>query len=244
MGFKPASVIVDGPSGYWDLAIAEQVGDSAKGGGWGGVNYGSIMGFWKRDIRFAKQLVEKHGMIVGVAAHLDKDYLEDVTGERDQKGKLVKDRRMVGWKIAIPGQGQKSLLVPFDEVYLLQAMGNGIGTNPNRRLYTFPMDLMGYPLDLKTRKGVKGPLTNPTYESIIKALPEGVDQPRMFAVIGNAGVGKSRLFSTFPRPTLFIDMQGGCEEYRKVEGIRVETPQKLDDVCALLKTLRDRGELP
>lgn len=239
MAFKPASLILDNATGYFELAIDKQVGDSPKGE-WG-LQWGAITGLWRRDVRVMRQIAKKHGIIVGVAAHLEPKSIFETVG-RDKEGKPIKDKRMIGWKLAIPGQGQERLLVPFDEVYHLVAQSNDYGNNPPRRLYTNPHRLHEYHFEAKSRFGIKGPLTNPNYGSIIEALPRKDILPQLYMIVGEPGVGKTTLFDTFPKPALFIDIQGGCALIASDE-TKVIEPEGIDDVFGILQRLRDKGEI-
>jgi hypothetical protein len=239
VAFKPASLILDNATGYFELAIDKQVGDSPKGE-WG-LQWGPITGLWRRDVRVLRQIAQKHGILVGVAGHLEPKFFYETVG-KDNNGKPIKDKRIVGWKLAIPGQGQERLLVPFDEVYHLVAQSNDFGNNPPRKLFTNPHRLHEYHFEAKSRFGVKGPLTNPTYASIIDALPRKDILPQLFMIVGEPGVGKTTLLNTFPKPALFIDIQGGCALVAS-DDTKVITPSDIDDVFNILRTIRDKGEI-
>lgn len=243
MAFSPKTIVLDGPTGYWEIAIREALGDTAKSNWGGGIPWGAIGGQWNRDIHVAMQINAKYGTIIGVAAHLAQRNLRDRVGT-DNKGMPIYQDRMIGWQVAIPGKGASKVIVPFDEVYLIEVLANEVGSNPMRRLVTSPYMLYGYKIDTKSRKGVKGPITNATYDLVCKAVSPGKDTPTTFMVIGEPGVGKTTFFGTCPGPRLFIDMQGGCEEEAKKPETRVMKPTKLEEVYNVLRTIRDKGELP
>lgn len=153
-----------------------------------GLNWNELMGRYHDLILIAKDITRQHPINFVMTAHVKEDYIDlSVDGE----GKKVK--RLTGWSLDVPGRGDNDLMSPFDEVYLLTASVAG------RQLHTSQYMINGFPFKSKSRFGVKGPITNPTYESIIKALPPHGKIPRKFCLVGEPGVGKSTLLGTFPR---------------------------------------------
>lgn len=242
MGFAPKSLFLDLLSGYFDMALFEQLGDS-NAGLWGkSINWGPVTGSWRRDVKGMLEIVERRGITIGIGANIEPKSLKTTIGF-DEKGKPIKDSAMVGWQLKVPGRGHDTVLNAFDEVYHLVTVPTETGSNPNRKLITNPYTLHDYDFECKSRKGVQGPIVNPTYEKIIAAVKKGNYAPRTFVVCGGPGVGKTTLFDSFPRPILAIDIQGGWEEQAKKPDTKVIKPQKLSEVWDVLKSIRDRGEI-
>lgn len=243
MGFAPKTIVIDGPTGYWEMAIDEALGDRSASRYGPNIPWGAIRGYWDRDMRLCRQINEKYGTIIWVVAHIAPRTLREIVGY-DKNGKPEFQERITGWQVNVPGKAARGFAVPLDEFYLLEAIGNDVGSNPPRVLRTYQYKLHGYQVDCKTRKGVKGPITNPTYEAIVKAKDPAKDNPTLIMVVGEPGVGKTTLAGTSTPPVLFFDLQGGCEEEAKKPQTRVLKPQRLEEVFTTLRTLRDKGELP
>lgn len=246
MGFKPAMIVLDCVSGWIDCCIAELLGDEPKPHTYTALKYNSILGPWHRDFRVMSEIQRKHGIIIGVVGHTQHHETWKTIGY-DTKGNPIRDGNPDGWELVVPGQGGRSLRAAFSEVWHLITIPTEAGINPNRRLYTDPHLWENLRFDAKTRKGIKGPLTNPTWDSVMKALPPGKSEPETILLLGVPGSGKSTFFASAiaaKKQILFIDLMGGCEEFSKIEGIKVIFPKKVQEVFEVLKTLRDRGELP
>ncbi len=191
---ETATVLIDSITTYFTMGKREQQGDKAsiaqRPGDWGTLNWGQLMGQWHDIVAKGIELTEQHGINFVVVGHIKPDYL---TVGRGADGIPIK--KLLRWTLEVPGTGDNDILVPFDETYLLQEqVGAGV------QLHTKKVMFDGYVFRAKSRFGVQGPLKGPlSYEAIMAALPQGqVKRPRKFALVGEPGVGKTRLAFTFP----------------------------------------------
>jgi hypothetical protein len=241
--FKPHFVFLDSVSGWMDLSIAGQVGDNPTPHTFTALKYNPILGTWHRDMRVFRQIHDKHGMIMGVVGHTKHRETWKTIGI-DNTGKPIKDGTPDGWMTSIPGRGEETIRAAFSEIWHLVSLPNDAGVNPPRKLYTQPHLWEGIRFDAKSRKSIAGPITNPTWESIMKNLPAGKSVPEMILLLGDPGVGKTTLFASAAsedKPALFLDLLGGCEEEAKKPYVRVKKFARVEEVFALLKELRDTG---
>ena len=243
MPFKPATLVLDSVSGWFDLAISAELGDNPKPMTYTALPYNKLMGMWHRDVRIMREIQRKHHILVGVVGHTK--HREDwVTLGYDPKGNPIKDARVRGWQLSVPGKGEDAIRAAFSEIWhLVCANPNTSGINPMRKMHTVDHIWEEWVFKCKTRKNILGPIDNPTWDKMMAKLPPGTDVPEMVLVLGAPGVGKTRFWETAPKPIQFIDLMGGCEESAKHEGIKVITPSTPEEVFQLLRSLRDKGEV-
>lgn len=246
MGWKPQMLVVDCVSGYIDMRIAELLGDDPKPHTYTALRYNEILGPWHRDFRVMTEIQRRHGITIAVVGHTEHIETWKTIGY-DTKGQPIRDGNPVGWDLVIPGKGGRSLRAAFSEVWHLVTLPNEAGFNATRKLFTDAHEWQGLRFDSKTRKGIKGPLTNPTWESIMKALPAGKSEPETILLLGVPGAGKTTLLASAigaKKQILFLDLMGGCEELQKIPGFKVLFPRKGQEFFDTLKRLRDTGEIP
>lgn len=228
---RPATVVFDTASGFMELGKAQQYGEitenSFSKGEWG-LKWNNLMGSFSSVCRLGQRIAAQgtHFIMTG---HTVPNYLFMGT---DPDTKMAM-KKLVGFKVDIPGSGAEDILRPFDEAYHLVAVANDGGAMAPRKLFTGPHLYEGYPFAAKSRKGIRGPIMNPTYEGLIKALPAGRAEPRSWLIVGLAGVGKTMLSSTWPGSKLWLDMEGGCADYAK-EGDVVVQPKDVGEVIKWL----------
>ena len=239
---KIRTLVFDNLTGFFELAKRAQLGDPDAGretkGDWG-LQWNKLMGQFSDVVRECyKFSIAGPENIAIIVAHIVPEYL--FVGH-DEKGNVVK--KLLGWKADVPGSGADEVLVPFQEVYHLMALPTEAGTVPIRKLMTQKHLYNGFPIKAKSRKGIKGPIVNPSYDAIIKGLPQGADHPKQFLILGEPGVGKSTLANMFPGPRHFIDLWGGCDEQAKAADTTVSTPETLADMYQTLVKIRKTGEV-
>lgn len=216
-----------------ELGKREQWGEitenSFQKGEWG-LKWNSLMGSFSSACRLL-QRIAANGTLCVMTGHTVPNYLFMGT-DPDSKQAM---KKLVGFKTDIPGNGSEDILRPFDEVHHLVALANEGGATAARKLFTGPHLYEGYPFNAKSRKGVKGPIMNPTFEAILKAVPPGVKPPKSLLFVGLAGVGKSKLASTVPGPRLWLDMEGGADDYVQPGDIHVKPTSVGEVIRWLLK---------
>jgi hypothetical protein len=259
---RVATLAFDGWSGFFDLAKAEQQPtideetptEEKKKGQWGnwGFDYNKLAGRAQHMLRLMEQIRLKHKINLVLTAHLaaEKLYIEKI----GRDGVSTNEGKQVAWKVDLPGQMQEQILRPFDEVWHLQIQPNAAGKPPTRLLMTeahlwsggaggASAGFAGFPFEAKTREGVRGPITNPTYASIVAALPQGGVMPTRILVVGIAGAGKTTLIATWPKPIVYVDMWGGAERVTRQEGLTMYTPSSVADTYRVLMKIRDTGSV-
>lgn len=246
MPFKPNMLVIDCLSGWVDARIAELLGDEPKPYTYTALKYNEILGPWHRDFRTMLEIHRKWGITIGVVGHTEHHETWRTIGW-DTKGQPIRDGNPDGWDVVMPGKGARSIRAAFSEVWHLVSIPTEAGIRPNRKIFTDNHLWDNLRLEAKSRKGIQGPLTNPTWDSMMKALPPGRGEPETILLLGVPGVGKTTLFASAlaaKKQILWIDMMGGCEELVKIEGHKVLFPTKISEVFSTLKVLRDKGELP
>lgn len=249
MSFKPGMVVLDAVSGWVDAAIAEALGDDPKPYTYTALKYNTaIMGPWHRDFRVLREIQRRHGISIGVVGHVKHHETWRTTGY-DTKGQPIRDGNADSWMLDIPGGGEKGIRAAFSEVWHLTTVldPSGAVINPNRKLITQPYMYDNLRFEAKTRKGIPTGIINPTWDKVIKELPAGKSEPETILLLGVPGVGKTTFFESAlaaKKSILWFDLMGGCEEVAKKEGHKVLFPTKVGQVFEVLKTLRDKGELP
>ena len=240
---KLATLSFDNITGFFEMAKGEQMGEindnrSTKGD-WG-LKWNSLMGGWDDMVKLCNQIADVQGITVIMIGHIVGNYLNLGV---DEKGNPQK--KLIGWKVDVPGMGADTVLVPFDEVYNLVTQPTLTGSAPARKLITQPHLIEDYPFDAKSRKGIgsQGAITSPTYEKIVKSLPAGRTMPVKFLFVGRPGAGKSTLANTFPTPICHIDIQGGCDEFAKEKDRIVVKPTSVAELYKLLLKVRRTGEV-
>lgn len=244
---KITTLVWDGWSGFMDLCKAEQQpepdADSATTksvrGNWG-FDYNKLGGRSEHMFRLLESLRQRYNINIVTIAHSAPDYLYFTKLSRS--GEETQERKQVGWKVDMPGQLDERILRPWDEVYHLQTRPNEAGKPPIRMLFTEKHLFQGFQFPAKTREGVTGPVTNPTYESIVKAIPAGGKMPNRILLVGEAGSGKTTLANTWPGERLFVDMWGGCERVGRAQGTHVFTPATIEQCYQVLLKLKVKGE--
>jgi len=246
MSVKIATVVWDSWSGFMDLAKAEQqpeidesAADKGTRGNWG-FDYNKLGGRAEHMFRLLESLRQRHGIAIVTVGHSAPDYLYFTKISRG--GEETQERKQVGWKVDLPGQLDERILRPWDEVYHLQTRPNEAGKPPLRLLFTEKHLYQGFQFPAKTREGVQGPVSNPTYASIVKALPAGGVMPTRVLLVGEAGSGKTTLANTWPGPRLFIDMWGGCERVARGSESHCFAPASIEQCYQVLLKLRNKGE--
>lgn len=192
-----ATVLIDSITTYFTMGKSDQhpagASIASRPGDWGKLDWGQLIGQWQDIVAKGVELTEKHGINFVVVGHIKADY---VTVGRAPDGLAIK--KLLGWTLEVPGNGDNDILVPFDETYLLQEqVGGGVQLHARKTMFD------GYAFKAKSRYGVASPLAGTrekplSYDAIIAALPTQSPRPRKFALVGEPGVGKTRLAFTFP----------------------------------------------
>ena len=238
---KPRTVSLDNLTGLFDMLKGEQMGEITETrttkGDWG-LKWNELMGKYGDFVKLSRRIADVQGLNSILVGHIVGNYLNLGI---DEKGNPQK--KLIGWKVDVAGTGAEDILVPFDEVYNLVTIPNAAGTKPQRKLITQPHEINDYPFEAKSRKGITGPIMEPTYEKILKALPAGKDKPLKFLLVGRAGSGKSTLVDTWETPIVHIDLLGGCDEFAKGPDRLVLKPQSSQELYKIMLKLAKTGEI-